>query len=417
MNNKKLLFIFILALIIRLLFSHYSGVSQFGGDWDRYDEQSNNILLGKFNLETTLFITAPLYSYFVALLKYIFMDSYSHVLKFFQILLSALSVIFLTKTAQVIFERHNISTLCGAIYAVSPITLYFTHIFGQESIFQSLFVITIYFISKYLRFNNKNDLILFSILFSFALLTKSHILLIIPFLLIGIIVAKGANYKSFVDIITISSIIFLLTLPYGIYNKITNGVYVISSSGLGGHFLTGHNDDTYTYLVDSPPRDTAEYSRLKGMDYVIFRHLAPKLEGLNHAQKQVLYLHEGFDWIYNNPLKAIKLLLVNLKDFLMPGFNIQHYPFKAWLTALIISTPIFIFAYIEIVRNCIKNYKEHTPILSIFLGMLLFSLGFYTQNRFRVITLEPFYVMYASASLISFFEYFRAKRLRCKGLI
>ncbi len=152
------------------------------------------------------------------------------------------------------------------------------------------------------------------------------------------------------------SIVFLLTLPYGIYNKIANDVYVISSSGLGGHFLTGHNDDTYTYLVDSPPRDTAEYVRIKTMDYMIFKQLAPKLEGLNHAQKQALYLHEGFDWINKNPIKAIKLLLVNLKYFLIPGFNIQHYPFKAWLFALTISTPIFVFAYFEIARNCINKF-------------------------------------------------------------
>jgi hypothetical protein len=402
--------------MMRLIFSHYSGVGQFGGDWNRYDAQSDGILLGQFNLETTLFITAPLYSYFVALLKYIFEENYSHVLEFSQILLSAISVVFLTKTAQITFNKYNVSIICGVIYAISPITLYFTHIFGQESIFQSLFLITIYFISKFLRFNQIKDLILFSILFSFALLTKSHILLIIPFLLTGIIITKGANYNSFADVITVISIIFLFTLPYGIYNKITNGVYVISSSGQGGHFLTGHNDDTYTYIVDSPPRDTAEYLRIKRMDYMIFRHLAPKLEGLNHAQKQTLYLQEGFDWIHNNPQKAIKLMFVNLRDFLMPGFNIQHYPFKAWLAALIMSTPIFMFAYIEIFRSCIKNYKEHIPILSIFLGMLLFSLGFYTQNRFRVITLEPFYVMYASAGLISFFEYFRAIRLKSKGV-
>jgi len=39
-----------LALTMRLIFSHYSGVSRFGGDLNRYDEQSNNILLGQFNL-------------------------------------------------------------------------------------------------------------------------------------------------------------------------------------------------------------------------------------------------------------------------------------------------------------------------------------------------------------------------------
>ena len=417
MNKKQLILIFVVALISRVSFAHYSGVEVFGGDWARYDDQSNNILKGEFNLEVSLFITAPLYSYLVAGLKYIFNSRYVSVLELLQILLSAVSAIYLTKTAQLIFKKNNISLVCGIVYGVYPVTLYFTHTLGQESIFQSFFIVAIYFISKFLRYKQRKDLILFSIIFSLALLTKSHVLLIIPFLLVGVIIVKGINYDSISDVIIIVGIVFFLTLPYGIYNKIVNGVYVISSSGLGGHFLTGHNDDTYTYLVDSPPRDTIEYKRIKSMDYMIFRQLAPKLGGLTHAEKQALYLRAGFDWIHDNPKKAIKLLFVNLRDFLMPGFNIQHYPFKAWLAALIMSTPIFVFAYIEIVRSCIKNYKEHIPILSIFLGMLLFSLGFYTQNRFRVITLEPFYVMYASASLVSFFKYFSASRLRSKGVL
>jgi len=412
LSKKRMLLIFFLALIVRFVFARYSGVDRFGGDWGRYDSQSNNILLGQFNLETALFITAPLYSYLVACLKYIFGPNYAPALELLQILLSATSAIYLTKTAQVIFNKYNISLLCGIVYSAHPVTLYFTHIFGQESIFQSLFIVAIYFFSKFLRDKKRDDLILFSIVFSLALLTKSHILLIAPFLSGGIMIVKGKNTGSLTDFLVVIGVILLLTLPYGIYNKTVNGVYVISSSGQGGHFLTGHNDDAYTYIVDSPPRDTAEYKRLKDLDYMIFRRLAPRLDGLTHAQKQALYFHEGLDWMSSNPAKTLELFFVNLRNFLMPGFNIQHYPFKAWLAVLIMSAPIFVFAYIEITRRCMENYKEHIPILSIFLGMLLFSVGFYTQNRFRVITLEPFYVIYACAGLVSFYEYLGARRLR-----
>lgn len=51
------------------------------------------------------------------------------------------------------------------------------------------------------------------------------------------------------------------------------------------------------------------------------------------------------------------------------------------------------------------------PILSIFSLYVSIFLGFYTHKRSRVITLELFYVMYASASLVSCYEYFRARRL------
>ena len=410
--KNKLLLIFFIALIFRILFAKYSGVDQFGSDWNRYDSQSNNILVGQFNLETSLFITAPFYSYFVAAFKYVFGKDYVPMLVGTQIILSAISTVYLTKTAHITFDRKNISLTCGIIYAVYPVTIYFTHTLGQESIFQSLFIVSIYFISKFLRYQRRIDLILFSILFSLALLTKSHILLIIPFLMATILLNKSLNFSSISDVLISVGIIFLLTLPYGVYNKMVNDVYVISSSGQGGHFLTGHNEDVFIYIVESPPLGSAEHTRIKNMDYMILKELEPKLIGLSHAQKQAIYFNEGITWMSKNPIKAIKLFIINLRDFLMPGFNIKHHPFEKWLAAFILSAPVFLFAYFEIINKSIENYKKHLPVISIFLGMLIFSVAFYTQNRFRVITLEPFYVLYACAGFVSFYEYIRSKLTR-----
>jgi hypothetical protein len=408
LKNKYFL-IFFIALVFRILFAKYSGVDRFGSDWGRYDYQSNNILLGQFNLETSLFITAPLYSYILAAFKYIFGQYYVHILEAMQIIFSAISAVYLAKTSFIIFEKEKISITCGIIYAIYPITIYFTHTFGQESIFQSLFIISIYFISKFLRCKIRIDLIIFSILFTLALLTKSHILLIIPFFIISILLNKGLGSSSILDVVIFIGIVLLLTLPYGVYNKVVNDVYVISSSGHGGHFLTGHNDDVYIYIVETPPLGSEEHTRIKNMDYKIFKELTQKLIGLSHAQKQSIYLNEGIKWMSENPIKTINLFIINLRDFLMPGFNIKHHPFNKWLFAFIMSVPVFLFAYVEIIKQSIKNYKHHLPVISIFLGMIIFSVVFYTQNRFRVITLEPFYVLYACSGFVSFYEYIRSK--------
>ena len=82
-SRQELFFIIILALTARLLFAFYSGVDNFeNNDWIRYEIQSANILNGNFNLETSLFITAPLFSYLVAGLKFIFSTNYISVLEF-----------------------------------------------------------------------------------------------------------------------------------------------------------------------------------------------------------------------------------------------------------------------------------------------------------------------------------------------
>ena len=121
-------------------------------------------------------------------MKYIFGANYPSFLVFLQTALSAIAVICLMKTAEIIFHDYRKSLLCGIAYAVYPMTLYYTQLLSQESIFQSFFVISIYYLSKFLNIRQKKDLVLFSVCFSVALLTKSHINFIWPFLLLGMLV-------------------------------------------------------------------------------------------------------------------------------------------------------------------------------------------------------------------------------------
>ena len=62
------------------------------------------------------------------------------------------------------------------------------------------------------------------------------------------------------------------------------------------------------------------------------------------------------------------------------------------------------FAYVEIIRNLFANYKSHLTTLSIFLGMLSVAIIFYAYNRYRVTTIEPYYVMYASSFIVYFLQ-------------
>lgn len=409
-TKYDVIFIFFLALCARYLFAIFSGIEPVSGpDWSRYDALSNQILAGNFNLETRLFITAPLFSYVVAALKLVFGPGYGFVLQNIQIVLSSISVVYLMLTAKLIFSDQRIAMLTGITYAIYPITLYFTHQFSQESIFQSIFIISIYYYSMYMADGNMKFLVKFSILFSLALLTKSHIILILPFLVFSLFMKYGMNKKSFLGAFSVMGIVFLVTLPYGIYNKVVNGTYVMASSGLGGHFVTGHNDDFFAYVIDPPPPDSAEFKRLKRLDFDVYRRLAPELAGLSHKQKQARYLEEGILWSIDHPVHFLRLVWFNLKNHLFPGFSVNHYPFKTWLIVLIISTPVFFFAYFEMTRRLVLDYRSHLAIASIFMGMLCFSIGFYSQNRFRVVTIEPFYLMYASSGLFYLLNYFRNK--------
>ena len=138
-----------------------------------------------------------------------------------------------------------------------------------------------------------------------------------------------------------------------------------------------------------------------GMKFKYHDELDPKLEGLSHKGKQQVYLMAGMQWIADNPAKSFKLTLVNLKNFLVPGVSYAHYPFKKWLATFALGLPVFLLAYIGIAVGVVTNYKKHLAIISVTLGMLAFVVLFYNQNRFRVITIEPLYLMYACYALVS----------------
>ena len=82
----------------------------------------------------------------------------------------------------------------------------------------------------------------------------------------------------------------------------------------------------------------------------------------------------------------------------MPGVNLAWYPFSQWLLSLIVSTPVYILGYIGIIRSLRQDFKRHIWVLGLVLSLLAFSTAFYVQNRFRTITLEPSYLMYAAAT-------------------
>src|SRR5271170_7278971 len=140
-TRSDLLFVFILAFLARYMFMIASGLGTCQ-DCERYDAQSTGILHGNFNLETPMFITAPLSPYVLAGMKYAFGAGYNIAVPIFQIILSCISVLYLLKTAQLLFSDYRISMLTGLLFAVYPITLYFTNGIGQESIFESLFIIS-----------------------------------------------------------------------------------------------------------------------------------------------------------------------------------------------------------------------------------------------------------------------------------
>jgi len=404
--------IFILFFLTRYLLLIFSGKDNYELNIDShyYNDQSNEVLKGNFNLLRHLYIIAPFFSYFQALVKFIFASHWMVVLEFLQISIASVSGVYLYKLTNQIFRKNQTSILASILFCFYPMTIWWVGTFAQEIWFQSFLIIFFYYFLKSLNENSLKLLIISSLIFCLTFLTKSHILLFSIFIPIIILLKKNIIFIQKLKFIFIFTAISLTsTLPYGIYNLVVNDTYVLSSNGLGGTFITGNNNDAYLSHIKRDEITSEQKARFQYNKYLIMEELEPKTKNKTPKEIQQIYLLAGLDWIKKNPKKAIELKLDHAKRFFTPGVSKYWHGFEKWLAVLIITAPLYFFAYISIFQGIKNNIRENFWILSLMSSLFIFTTVFYYSGRFRVITLEPYYIIFASNTLINLKEKFLSK--------
>jgi len=409
---KNLLYIlFIIHLLTRIIFILSIGFL------NNYDLQPDSIWLVdfglnsaniNFNYELDRFVVSPLFPFLVGLLKIIFGDNWNIMLISIQLIISALSGVYIYKIGTILFNKKT-GLLASLLFSLFPMTLWFTNTFSQECLFQALFIFSIYFLVKSIKETRVKYVIISSIFFSLTYLTKSHILLFSVF--IPIIFFHFFNFKkeTFTYSIIFATISLLFSVPYGINTYIHHNQYIISSNGAGYQFYLGNTEAGYKSIVDVPKKDTKEYLKIKNINltagYINCSHSHyDSIIKLPQKEKQSAFYNEAINWIINNPGKFIELKMYNAFFFIIPGVSWRHYSFNNWVFSFIISFPIYLFAYVSIFIMLRKNNKNGLFILYIFVSMFLFSIIWYVQNRFRTITIEPFYIVYSANIFMNFIE-------------
>jgi len=391
--------IFLLFFITRFLFLKISGFDNFQLQPDSiwFNDQSNEVLKGNFNLLRPLFITAPFFSYFQAFIKFTFATHWLIILELLQLVIASVSGVYFYKLSKLILKDEQSSLISCVIFCFYPPTLWLVGTFTQDIWFQSFLIIFFYFFINALQNNSLKNLIISAIFFSLTFLTKSHILIFSVFIPVIIYLNKNISfYRKIKFIIFFILISFTATLPYGIYNLKVNKTYVISTNGLGGTLLVGRNEEAYLNHVKLNEITNKQKLRFRDTNYTIFKDIRPKLKDLNPSQIQNLYLGESIKWIISNKKKNLELTLNHIKRFFTPGLSKYWQPYNVWVISLIISAPLYILAYISIFRFLIIDFRENVWILGLALSILIFSAIFYFSGRFRVITLEPYYIIFAS---------------------
>lgn len=407
-THKTLLLLFLLHVLTRVLFMGITGFS------NHYDLQIDSywlvelgyrVLDANFDFTIDRFVASPLYPMVLGIFRWCWGEGAWQVpLTVFQVLLAAYSGLWLYKATLLLLGRRDVALLASIWYAIFPFTLYFTHTFSQESIFQSLWIACIYYLLLSLHHQRLVYVVYAALLFTLAYLTKSHILLFSPFIPIIYLHYYGHSVRSWTYSAVFALIALVGSLPYGLYQHSVGNGYVLSSNGAGCLFYLGNTQAGYRLIADPPKQGTLDYAKMKILlSTAGYFNGSPERYEYILAQpqsiKQQLFVQDAQQWINHHFAQFVVLKLYDLYYFLLPSFNYHYYSFANWLVSLLLCLPLYVFAFRSIWVLLRQKNKAVIPILYIFVTMVLFSTIFYTQNRFRTITLEPFYMVYAAWSL------------------
>ncbi len=412
MKNNKLLLLFIIALITRLIYCFLiPNIVKL--DEQRYDILSNQIINGNYDLDAISFICAPFIPYCLALIKLVSINYSQQLFFIFQCILTALSVVYLFKLTNLLFKNKQIATIAAWFYCFYPMTFYYVKNIGQECTYQSCLIIAVYFLIKFSELKLTRDLIISSIVFSICFLTKGIILFWSPFIVFFIFKIKLINVKEKINNSIVFTVICLLfTLPNGIYNLQKHTVYTFSSDGLAHYFWFGNSEFAYQRDVLGTINYGNKTTEIKDTAKWIYDMSPPNVSMETYEKafqlfpseqaRQTVFKQNAFNWIAGNPKRFIELKIHCFIRFFLCGLNYKIYPLSKWALSVAIFLPLYSFAYFGIFKSLKNDFGKHNWMLTLFITMFLFSMVYTFESRFRTTTLEPFYIIYAAFAVHGF---------------
>lgn len=409
MSDRTLSFLaFTTAFLIRAAFTCFYSLSSFDffpTDSHEYVALADRALAGNFDFGVQRFIRSPLYPIFISLHKLLFTNQWQNTLVFSQLMLSSLTGVLLCRITRRLFALPGVSLCVVILYAVYLPVFYYVYSFTSETLYLFFNVSTFYCLVVLLQNQSLKNLIFFSTGFSLAYLTRSEILLSLPFILILICYTTYPNVKKSLTVsASIVLVILLITLPWGLTNKKINDSYIMSSNGGLYVFYLSNSEIGFADIVKTPHPNTREYEALMS-DYSFFDASFDSIMALPQGDKQAAFLRRSLNWIADNPSKFIKVKFWNMVNFVSPGLTIGRHQSFEWRLMFLFCLPFHVLYYVGFIISIRKtSLKNNLVYLSFWLGTLAFLLLFLYTARFRAYSIEVYYLIYGGFAIWTFVQ-------------
>lgn len=379
-------------------------------DARQYEAWARRIAAGDWIGKDT-FYQAPLYPYFLAVLKLAFGDGLWPV-RIVQALLGALScgLLFLAGRN---FVTHRVGIVAGALLALYPPAIFFDGLVQKASIGGFLVVLVVWLVSRAQARPVGTRFVALGSALGFLLLTREETILLVPALLAWVAVrfrsstwvTRGALAAALVGGAA------LVLLPVGFRNRAVGGEFVLTTSQAGTNFWIGNRPGAEgIYAPLRPGRSDTSLERGDAFELAeieMGRKLSPR-------EVSDFWFDQAFAWIRDEPLAWLRLLgrkaalLVNWYE--VPDAEDQYFyerfePLFATLSRLLHLGIVLPLCAAGMVLGWSR--KRDLGVLAWMLAWLCAGVVmFYVMGRYRY-PIVPFVLLFAALALVQGFALVR----------
>ncbi|MBL8856956.1 MAG: tetratricopeptide repeat protein [Planctomycetes bacterium] len=372
-------------------------------DGRQYEAWARRIAAGDWLGQET-FYQAPLYPYFLALLKVCFGDGLWPV-RIVQALLGAASCALLFLAGRN-FVSHQVGVVAGALLAVYPPAIFFDGIVQKASVGGFIVVVVLWLLSRAQKAPNTSRFAALGVALGLLMLTREETILLVPALLAWIVVyfwnrswsMRGLAAGAFVGGLA------LVLLPIGFRNYKVGGEFLITTSQAGTNFWIGNRpgaDGRYAPL--RPGRSDTSFER---KDAVELAEIEMQRK-LTSGEVSEFWRGQALAWISDEPLAWLELLarktalLVNayeVPDAEDQYFYEKHEPVMGLLSRFMHLGIVLPLCAAGLVLSASR--RRELGVLALLLAVLCAGVVlFYVMGRYRY-PIVPIAIVFAALALV-----------------
>lgn len=296
------------------------------------------------------------------------------------------------------------SFISTIVYSLYPSNLiYIGNHFNYEKIVLPLLIIILYYFLKTIKTKVSLSQIWFiPFMVVLCCLLRAQLFFIFLFIYAIYLLAYPKNSQLYGQKAYIALATIFLTLvthaPILQKNKLLFGEYMLSTQ-MGYELMQGHNDLARGSWFG--------YWWKEGSPYLAYsKQVIPDLESLNEYEEGIARQQFALNWIKENPMKEIKLIVKKTAIFFLPKNYESHRRFNL-INALVhfgfIAALLWAFLKRQFEFN---SFMILAPIVSTYVLSLIFFVGY----RWRFYA-EPFFIIYVTYQLNKYIRNMKTFRL------